>query len=353
MPVTHYIAMDTHSYSTDICVKTRANSLGRKWRVETTIPAIRQVIESIKRPRHLCFEEGPLAGWLYRNLKGNVDRVLVCDPRKNAWIAKGGDKDDPIDADKLADLLAGGFLKEVHQSQDISREVFKQLVGRYHERVARRVSEGNKIVGWLRRWGVVVTAAAFADKPARAELLKRLPADAELELVRQGLELMLGSYDQLIRQEMRLRRELIKRAKKEELIVRLEALPGISWIRAATFFVYIDTPWRFENKSALWRYMGIGLKRTTSGAGAQTLQVDQAVNKRLKGIIIGAAKTVIACNDGDDPFARKYLKWKEAGISPRNARRNVARSLASVAWGMWKSGGVFDRARVGMSASSE
>jgi len=353
MPVTHYIAMDTHSYSTDICVKTRANSAGRKWRVETTIPAIRQVIESIKRPRHLAFEEGPLAGWLYRNLKGDVDRALVCDPRKNAWISKGGDKDDPIDADKLADLLAGGFLKEVNQSQDISREVFKQLVGRYHERVARRVSEGNKIVGWLRRWGVVVTAGAFADKPARAELLKRLPADAELELVRQGLELMLGSYDQLVRQETRLRRELTKRAKKEELIVRLEALPGISWIRAATFFVYIDTPWRFENKSALWRYMGIGLKRTTSGAGAQKLQVDQVVNKRLKGIIIGAAKTIIERSGCDDPFARKYLKWKESGISPRNARRNVARSLASVAWGMWKSGGVYDRARVGMSASSE
>jgi hypothetical protein len=165
MRAERYVAMDTHSYTTDVCVKTRANTPGRKWHVATTIPALRTVIESIGRPRSLTFEEGPLASWLYRNLKGDVDRILVCDPRKNAWVAKGGDKDDPIDCGKLADLLAGGFLKEVHQTQDVGREVFKQLVGRYHERVARRVSEGNKIVGWLRRWGVVVTAGAFEERP--------------------------------------------------------------------------------------------------------------------------------------------------------------------------------------------
>lgn len=351
MPVTHYIAMDTHSYTTDICVKTRANGPGRTWHVPTTVPAIRQVLEGVGRPRHLTFEEGPLAGWLYRNLKGDAERVVVCDPRKNAWVAKGGDKSDPIDAAKLADLLAGGFLKEVHQTEDVGREVFKQLVGRYHERVGRRVSESNKIVGWLRRWGVAVTADAFRDKAKRGELLGRLPADAALGPVRRGLELMLGSYDQLLRQEVRLRRELVRRAKEEELIVRLEALPGISWVRAATFFVYLDTPWRFATKAALWKYLGIGLTRSTSGAGPQMLKVDRMVNRRLKSMILGAAKTVLERNAPDCPFARQYRQWKEAGLSPRNARRNLARSLSCVAWGMWKSGGVYEPARVGTGSS--
>jgi transposase len=351
MPVIHYIAMDTHSYTTDICVKTRANGPARKWHVPTTIPAIREVIESIKRPRHLAFEEGPLAAWLSRNLKDDADSIVVCDPRKNAWISKGGDKDDPIDADKLTDLLAGGFLKAVHQTDDISREVFKQLVGRYHERVGQRVRESNKIVGWLRRWGVMVTAAAFEEKSARPQLLKQLPPDAELDPVRLGLELMFGGYDQAIKQEIRLRRELIKRAKKEEFIVRLEALPGISWIRASTFFVYIDTPWRFANKSALWKYLGIGLTRSTSGDGPQSLHVERNINRRLKSIILGAARTVLERNAEDDPFALQYRRWKEAGLTPRNARRNVARSLAAVAWGMWKNGGVYEPAKVGMKSS--
>src|SRR5882724_3032775 len=54
MPLEHFIAMDTHSYTTDICVKTRANTPGRTWRVGTTIPELRKVIESVRRPRHVA-----------------------------------------------------------------------------------------------------------------------------------------------------------------------------------------------------------------------------------------------------------------------------------------------------------
>ena len=107
MRTVHYIAMDTHSYSTEVCVKTRANTPGKTWRVNTTIPALREAIASVPRPRHLTFEEGPLASWLYRNLKADADRLVVCDPRKNALVAKGGDKDDAIDAGKLADSPRG------------------------------------------------------------------------------------------------------------------------------------------------------------------------------------------------------------------------------------------------------
>src|ERR1017187_9140325 len=141
----HYIAMDTHSYTTDICVKTRANTPGRRWRVPTTIPEIREVIASIRRPRYLTFEEGPMASWLCRNLRGDVDRLIVCDPRKNALVAKGGDKDDPIDAGKLADLFIGGYLSPVHHADELKRDVLKQLVGAYHERVGHRVAEANKV----------------------------------------------------------------------------------------------------------------------------------------------------------------------------------------------------------------
>ena len=65
----------------------------------------------------------------------------------------------------------------------------------------------------------------------------------------------------------------------------------------------------------------------------------------------GAARTVLEGNKPNDPFAAQYRRWKEAGLTPRNARRNVARSLSAVAWGMWKNGGVYQPARVGMASS--
>ena len=349
MRVEHYIAMDTHSQTTDICVKTRANVAGRKWRVPTTIPALREVIGSIRRPRHLTFEEGPLASWLYRNLKADADQITVCDPRKNAWIAKGGDKDDPIDANKLADLLAGGFLKAVHHSDEVSRDVFKQLVGCYHERVGHRVAESNKIIGSLRRWGIVVGENAFASKADRADLLSKLPEGAELAPTRLSLKLLLDCYDQAVKGETRLRQELTRLSKQQEVVVRFTELPGIKWIRAATLYVYLDTPWRFRSKQALWKYLGIGLMRQTSGNGPESLSVSRAVNRTLKSMILGAAKSAI--RQGDNPFAEQHRRWMDHGLSPRNARRNVARSLAAVMWGMWKNGGVYDPEQVNANTS--
>jgi transposase len=332
MPVEHYIAMDTHCHSTDICMKTRANSPGRRWRVATTIPALREVIGSIKKPRHVAFEEGPLAAWLYRNLKKDVEKITVCDPRKNAWIAKGGDKDDPIDADKLADLLAGGFLKAVHHSDDVSHDVFKQLVGSYLERVDHRVAEANKVIGALRRWGVVVREGAFKDKAARTDLLAKLPEGAVLAPTRLSLKLLMDGYDQAVKH-------------------RLTELPGIAWVRAATFYVYLDTPWRFRNKQSLWKYLGIGLVRQTSGDGPEYLSVSLAASRPLKATILGAAESAIM--QGDNPFAEQYRRWIKDGLSPRNARRNVARSLAAVMWGMWKNGGVYDPKQVNTRASEK
>ncbi len=82
-----------------------------------------------------------MAGWLYRNLKPCVDELIVCDPRRNAHVAKDGDKDDPIDAEKLNDLYRGGFLRPVHQLESLERTAVKQIIGMYHDSVTRRVSE--------------------------------------------------------------------------------------------------------------------------------------------------------------------------------------------------------------------
>jgi transposase len=341
----HFIAMDTHCQTTDICVKTRANRPGRRWKVPTTIPAIREVLEGIGRPRKLTFEEGPLADWLWRNLKGQVDEAMVCDPRRNALIAKDGDKDDPIDANKLCDLYLGGYLREVHHPESLSRQVAKQTVGLYHERVTQRVRASNKVLGHLRQWGVVVRSGALAGEASRRELLGKLEAGGQEAVVSGHVQLLLESYDAALKQEEVLRREVAKLAKADEQVQRWQEVPGIGPVRGMTLLAYLDTPWRFKGKSALFKYLGIGLVRSGSGQGAEWVRVERQVNRRLKNAILGAAQQAI--REGNHEFAQQYRRWVEAGLSPRNARRNVARSLAQVLWGMWKNGGDYDPKLVG------
>jgi hypothetical protein len=51
--------------------------------------------------------------------------LVVCEPRRNPLIAKDSDKDDPIDAEKLAQLYRGGYLKPVHHPESLDRANFR------------------------------------------------------------------------------------------------------------------------------------------------------------------------------------------------------------------------------------
>lgn len=338
----HYIALDVHCAFSEMAVVTGAGKLVRRDRCETRIPALREAIAQVRRPRRLTFEEGPLADWLSRELRGCVDELVVCEPRRNHWIARDGDKDDPLDAHKLAELYRGGYLKAVHQTQSLGRSLLKQQVSLYHDRVRERVRQGNQLVALFRRHGVFVKATELLDDEDWRFQMSRLPKSPPLH---QGLELVRQIYAQLSRQEDSLREGLIGLAQNEEPIRRFVALPGMGWIRSVTFYAYIDTPERFPSKAALWRYAGIGLERRHSGRGPVRTRVSRQGNRRLKNVLLGAAKSAI--DQDDNPFADKYHHWtQEEEISVPNARRNVARAIAATLWSLWKTGETYDPQRV-------
>jgi hypothetical protein len=176
---------------------------------------------------------------------------------------------------------------------------------------------------------------ASADRPA---LLARLPDNAVL---REAVSWLWCAYDELVTQEESWRKRLVHLAQQEEVVQRFVALPGISWIRAATLYAYLDTPGRFRSKSALWKYLGIGLERARSGKGPEYLGVPLLMHRLLKCTILGAAKSAVA--QGDNPFADLHGRWRQQGLSSRLARRNVARAQAATLWGMWKNGSAYAR----------
>jgi transposase len=80
-------------------------------------------------------------------------------------------------------------------------------------------------------------------------------------------------------------------------------------------------------------------------AGSGTAPVTTVGNRRLKDVLLGAAKSAAA--QRDNPFADKYVYWTpEEGMHPSTARRNVARCLANTLWSLWKTGSQYDPALV-------
>jgi len=160
-----FIALDVHCTTTDMAVLTRRGRLTERRRCPTAIPPLVEAIRDIRRPRYVTFEEGPLADWLLRNLSPHADEVLVCEPRRNHLIAKDSDTDDPIDAEKLAHLYRGGYLKQVHHSETLERVICKQHVAAYHEAVGLRVAQRSKGVGSLKLGRLPVKRKASIKTP--------------------------------------------------------------------------------------------------------------------------------------------------------------------------------------------
>jgi transposase len=343
----HFIGLDTHGEFCEMAALHHDGELFGRGRCDTNIPALVELLERVPRPRQLVIEEGPLADWLWRNLRTHVDDMIVCEPRRNRLIAADGDKDDPVDAEKLADLYRGGYVKVVHHPESLDQAIFKQHVLLYHQRVSQRVAEGHRVRCLLRRHGIIIRAKDFAQAEQRPALLARLPDHAVL---RDDVKLLWDSYDAAGEQEEKFRRRLIELAKTHEVVQRFTELPGIAWVRAATLFVFLDTPWRFKTKAKLWKYLGIGLERRRSGNGLERLQVPKFCNRVLKSTILGAAKSAAA--QGDNPFAEQHRRWIDTGMSPKLARRNVARSLSATLWGLWKNSSAYRPEWVGVAAAA-
>ncbi len=128
---TYYIGADVDSKTTDLAIASmnRTNKIKvEKLHVPTTIPALRSALESVQGKKKLAIEECTMSGWLYHNLCKDVDEFLVCALRKNALIYRDGDKNDPIDVVRLAELLRGNCLREAYHSIDDNRICFKRWV---------------------------------------------------------------------------------------------------------------------------------------------------------------------------------------------------------------------------------
>lgn len=332
---TSYIGADVDSKMTELAVE-RDGSVVLQQRVPTDIRSLRRALRSIRGGKHMVVEEGPMAGWLYRNLRGEVDQFVVCDPRRNKVIYDDGDKSDSLDAADLAALLRGGYVRPVYHTEDEERLALKETVALYHDRVQEAVRQINKLRGCARAHGVRIPRRALTDRSVRAEWLSRVRPAALVW----RLEVLWMCLEVVIQQAKRARAELERRSRSYRIIGAWQTLPGIGLIRATTLFAYLDTPWRFRHIKKLRRYCGLGLRETGSGSDAAgrpkkgRVRLDRRVNYRLKDALLGA--TISAIGQGENEFARYYRERVAYGMTPSNARHAVGRKLLSALWGMWK-----------------
>src|SRR5205085_9745033 len=147
-----YIGMDVHKEATVIAVLNGSGKLVMESIVETKASSILQFIHGLRRELRVTWEEGTWAAWLYDLLQPQATQVLVCDPRRNAFL-KEGNKSDKIDARKLADLLRTGMLRPVYHGEHGLRTL--RELGRSYQTISQDLNRMmNRIKALYRGWSI-------------------------------------------------------------------------------------------------------------------------------------------------------------------------------------------------------
>ena len=127
-----YLGLDAH---TRTCVLVAMDSSGHllstKGFSTSEASLIHHIREIAAQEKYLAVEESSLAGWISGALRSHVTELVICDPRQNALISRGRNKNDYEDAHKLCRLLRMGELKPVYHSDESHRVDFKIAVQQY------------------------------------------------------------------------------------------------------------------------------------------------------------------------------------------------------------------------------
>jgi transposase len=341
-----YIGLDVHQATISAVVLDSTGKILMESILETKAATILQFVDGLRGSLHVTCEEGTCAAWLHDLLKPHVTKVVVCDPRKNALL-KSGNKNDRIDARKLADLLRTGLLSAVYHGENGVRTL-KELSRSYLAVTQDLTRVMNRLKAIYRSWAIPCAGERVYAPCYRQEWLVKITEPG----VRRRAEFYYQQLDALRALHHEVRHDLLVESKKHEATRLLRQIPSIGPIRAALLVALIQTPHRFRTKRQLWAYSGLALKTFTSGeyryvAGqlrrtkrpASIRGLNANHNHDLKNIFKGAATRAAAIAG---PFQEFYAALVARGMKPSMARLTLARKIAAIALLVWKKGVRFD-----------
>jgi transposase len=329
----NHIGMDGHITTLEFAVVNEAGRLVKADRVATGVNSFIGFVKTVPRPRTIYMEEGTLAAWALETCARFGEKLVITDPKQNHWIGSSGQKDDPLDALKLAQLARGGYIKEIHHPVG-QRRRFRELMIAYHDTVRSTTRIKNKIKAKFRQNGILCTGATVYSETYREEWRGKLPQETTLLLILEGLWRQMEQSEQTEKELLAAARA---QAKHYPEIKHFEALPGIGFISAATISAILENPNRFADKRKVWMYAGLGVMTRSSGGKTYSEKLSTDYNRLLKYSIKQAAEAAIQAKD--NPFRRKYLDMTLLrGIAPHRAKLTIARDMLATMWAMWRKG---------------
>jgi transposase len=347
--IKYYVGMDVHRASIVIVVLNGAGKVVMQLVVETGAERVRGFLKQLRGKVYVTFEEGTQANWLHDVVRPLVTEVIVCDPRHNKLL-QSGNKNDRVDAQKLAELLRNGSLKAVYHHGDNGVRTLKELVRTYDCLVSDTTRVMNRLKAIYRGRAMGCAGHDIYRQDRREQWLEKLKEP--------GAKQRAGClYEQLaalkpLRHKAKL--AMVKEGRRQTAYPWLLSVPQLGVVSVAQLIAVVGTPHRFRSKHQFWTYVGLAVVTRSSAdhevvngvlrrsqRPVATRGLNHNHNHQLKRVFKNAASS--ACHSG--PFKAGYDMRVARGMAPSLARLTIARQLAATTLAIWKRGEQFDPER--------
>jgi transposase len=325
-----YVGLDVSQKQTSVCVVDDTGRVVYEGTAKSEPGALTEVLRKhAPNAQRIGFETGAMASWLWHELR-RVDLPVVCIDARHAHAVLSArmNKSDQNDARGLAELVRGGWYREVKVKSIESQRIRAILVARSRLVAIRRDIE-NQVRSMLKEYGMLFRRAPGGH--FRKQVIDLLGNDHQLRGV---IEPLLLIHDHVCQQQGKLDDEVRRLAKSDETTRRLMTVPGVGAVTALTFHHTIDDPSRFRSASSVGVYLGLTPRRHQSGETDTNGRISRWGDRLLRSYLFEAA-TVLLYRTKRWSAVKAWGTKLAKRIGMKKAKVAIARKIAVILHCIW------------------
>jgi transposase len=327
----HIIGLDAHSATFTMAFLTERGKIKNCLSRDTSAENLIELATSVKGPKTLIVEESHVAQWVKSVLEAFVDKLIVCDPKENRWIARDDFIDDRKSAIKLAELYLVGKIKEIYHPDNEGAAV-KSLFLHYYDITHQSTRFKNKLKSYFRQAGIKLSGSGVYKMENSDKYLEELSFYPHLRSQAKHIYPIIESLE-LIRNMTRA--SMVRKVRKNPAYSLLQGMPGVGPVISCGYIALIFTPHRFSRKNKLWRYANLGNVYHVSDGKVYKNKKSKSGNRVLKWLVYQHFQKSVELCKQPNRFKIKYQELRSKGLSHKVARRHVCRSILSVVRTIW------------------
>jgi transposase len=279
------VGLDVHARSIRLAA-VRADELLE----ERTLPYDEEVVERLLRRwpgARCCYEAGPTGFGLYRHL---VERGIDCSVIAPGLVPqRAGDrvKTDPRDARKLARLLAGGLLEQIHVPSP-ELEAARDLVRAREDARLDRMRDRQRLSKFCLRRGRLLPTSAWTVTRRKWLGEQRFEFGAQQQTFDTYLHAV-DLVDARIEQLERAIRETAEQGPWRQSVARLRCLRGIDTLTALAVVAEIGDFGRFRTAAEFMAFVGLVPSERSSGERRRQGSITKVGNAHVRRLLVESA----------------------------------------------------------------